>query len=94
MVESMAGQAHSMTIWGAEFDENGDISYIYVADNNDRNQFEYWNVGSIRYPIVYDEDGIFTSYKTGNIAYEQEIVIGRLETLELGEEYWKQYWGL
>ena len=94
MVESMAGQAHSMTIWGAEFDENGDISYIYVADNNDRNQFEYWNVGCIRYPIVYDEDGIFTSYKTGNIAYEQEIVIGRLETLELGEEYWKQYWGL
>ena len=26
---------HAMTIWGAEFDENGEVSYIYYVDNND-----------------------------------------------------------
>lgn len=93
MVEGVVTKSHSVSIWGAEFDENGDVAYIYVADNNDRNQFEYWNVGCIRYPVVYDEDGLFTYYQTGVFAYNQKIVISRLETLELGEEYWKQYFG-
>ena len=30
---------HAMTIWGVEFDENGDVSYIYFVDNNDRNDY-------------------------------------------------------
>lgn len=88
---------HIITLWGAEFDENGEISYIYVADNNDRNQFEIWGVGCMRYEIVYEqypEGGTYTSYKIGFIPDDKPIVINRIATLELGETYWKQYFGL
>lgn len=44
---------HIETIWGAEFDENGDIAYIYMSDNNDRDLFESDGIGCGRYQIVY-----------------------------------------
>lgn len=34
-------EGHVITMWGAEFDENGDVSHIYVADNNDRDTYEF-----------------------------------------------------
>lgn len=87
--------SHAMTIWGAEFDEEGNVSYIYLADNNDRNQFEVWGVGCMRYQIVYlplPEGGDMTHYKTG--FYEMpnsSTPINRLVTVELGQEYWEEY---
>ena len=33
--------SHAMTIWGVEFDETGNVSYIYFVDNNDR--YDYLN---------------------------------------------------
>lgn len=35
---------HVVTMWGAEFNDEGDVSYIYIADNNDRNQYGPYNV--------------------------------------------------
>ena len=35
-------EGHVITMWGAEFDENGDVSHIYVADNNDRDTYEFY----------------------------------------------------
>lgn len=86
--------SHILTVWGAEFDENGDVSYIYLADNNDRDQFETWGVGCIRNQIIYEtypEGGTYTCYTTGFIGSIKPIVINRLFTLDLGETYWKQY---
>lgn len=85
---------HILTVWGAEFDENGNVSYVYMADNNDRDQFEAWGVGCIRSQIVYErypEGATYTCYKSGYIENNKSIVINRLATLELGDTYWEQY---
>lgn len=88
---------HILTIWGAEFDENGDVSYVYMADNNDRDQFEAYGVGCIRAQIAYmkyPEGATYTCYLTGYIEDNRAIAINRLITMELGENYWKDYLGL
>lgn len=97
MAKGNVREGHILTIWGAEFDENGDVSYIYMADNNDRDQFEQWGVGCIRLQIAYmkyPEGATYTCYLSGFIPNNKPIVINRLITLELGETYWKQYFGL
>lgn len=89
--------SHVVSIWGAEFDENGDVSYIYMADNNDRNQFDVWGIGCMRYEISYEtlpEGATYTCYKNGFISDDRSITINRLIVLETGEEYWKQYLGM
>lgn len=85
---------HVVTMWGAEFDENGDVSHIYVADNNDRNQFEIWKVGCTRFEVAYlkyPEGATYTCYKAED---GSPITINRLVLLELGDKYWEQYLGL
>ncbi|WP_417130194.1 IdeS/Mac family cysteine endopeptidase [Phocaeicola sp.] len=88
--------SHAMVIWGAEFDENGDVSYIYIADNNDRNQFLTWEYGCMKEKVVYKtmpEGGTMTGYTTGQIEAPADdyIPINRLYTLELGTQYWENY---
>lgn len=86
--------SHAVNIWGAEFDENGDVSYIYLADNNDRNQFEVWGVGCYRYEIVYVSLGggaTATHYREGLNDFDTTYPLNTLITVELGQEYWEQY---
>lgn len=88
---------HVVTIWGAEFDENGEVSYIYLADNNDRDSYEFFEIGCFRYEVVYEqypEGSTYTCYKTGVEGGEKPTTITRLVFLDLGEEYWKQYLGI
>lgn len=71
--------------------------YIYVADNNDRDRFEDYGVGCSRLQIAYlkyPEGATYTCYMTGYIPEDYAVAINRLITLELGENYWKQYFGL
>lgn len=43
---------HAMTIWGAEFDANGNVAYLYFCDNNQSEMDP--NYGAIkRYKVVY-----------------------------------------
>lgn len=92
-----SASGHIETIWGAEFDENGDVSYIYMSDNNDRDLFESYGIGCGRYRIVYGtypEGGTYTGYLTGYIGSTKPVNISSLTVIELGEEYWKTYFGL
>lgn len=82
---------HIETIWGAEFDENGDVSAIYMADNNDPEYFKDKKIGCARYKIVYGDGGSSTYYQLGFIGGGSLIVINRLFLLSLGQEYWEQY---
>lgn len=44
---------HAMTIWGAEFDANGNVAYLYFCDNN-QSELDP-NYGAIkRYKVVYE----------------------------------------
>lgn len=92
-----AQSGHLETIWGAEFDENGDVAYIYVADNNDRDLYESDGIGVGRFPIVYSSGNTSTGFLTGYVGEDGQIVtskainIKRLTTIELGQEYWEAY---
>lgn len=82
---------HLETIWGAEFDENGDVSYVYVADNNDRSSFEKYGIGVGRYRITYSPDNIFTYFHTGSIGDTTGFSVKRLTTISLGQELWEEF---
>lgn len=87
---------HIVTIWGAEFDKNGDVSALYMADNNDRDTYNFFGIGCTCYQVVYEknpEGSTYTSYMTGSVVLNTPVTINRLFTLSLGEEYWKAYFG-
>lgn len=93
-----ARSGHMMTIWGAEFDEEGYVSYIYMADNNDRDYFESDGIGIGRYPIVYNLTTVSTGYLTGydgdedgQIDTGKSINIKGLTTISLGQEQWEAF---
>lgn len=83
---------HAMNIWGAEFDAAGEVSAIYMVDNNDgppwkgegmlyRKEVRYqpMNEQPILYPYISNSAGTFTHRLTG------------LYTLSLGDDaLWKQ----
>lgn len=90
-------ESHLISVWGAEFDENGDVSILYVADNNDRDHYSNFGIGCLQYGIVYTttpEGASSTGYREGYIPYDQIYPINRIVTMDLGEEYWKQYFGM
>lgn len=86
---------HIETIWGAEFDENGVVSAIYMADNNDPEYFIDKKIGCARYKIVYETytgtSATYTCYKLGYTENNKSITINRLFLLSLGQEYWEEY---
>lgn len=88
--------SHAVTIWGAEFDESGDVSAIYMADNNDRSGFEQYGIGCCRYDIYYETyTGLTSTYTVYGWTYDgvvKTFVINRLFLLSLGEDYWEQYY--
>ena len=48
---------HAMTIWGAEFDEQGNVAYVYFCDNNSADT-EPNSAAIKRFKIVYDKSSI------------------------------------
>jgi hypothetical protein BACCOPRO_01210 len=83
---------HDMTIWGAEFDDKGDVSAIYYVDNND--YFDFDVVGGtplyqrhilMRKKVTYDTEGMAyfgTSFKT---------VFQQLATVSLRRDIWEKW---
>lgn len=50
-------KSHSMVIWGAEFDAEGNVAFVYICDNN--NSADEPNHASLkRYKVVYDKSTI------------------------------------
>lgn len=97
-----ASSGHLMTVWGAEFDEKGLVSYLYMVDNNDRDIYESDGIGVERFPIVYGEYadgfGTYVGYLTGydgdedgQIDTGKPINIKRLTTISLGREQWEAF---
>ena len=92
--KGLVRDGHFETIWGAEFDENGDVSAIYMADNNDRDYDEEFGVGCIRFKIRYEkypEGATYTAYDTGYMEGSKPIAITRLILLPLAQDRWEEY---
>lgn len=89
--------SHDITMWGAEFDADGYVKYVYLCDNNDRDDFEFWGVGIVRHEVTYipfPEGGEGVYIKDGLIDNDINRSIIKLYTTDLGTEYWKKYLGI
>lgn len=86
-----------MTIWGAEFDENGDVSYIYICDNN-LSENEPLHACMKRYMVVYENSGVpeipgivtfFCTPVSEEGTTSKHVSISSLTTVDLGRDVWK-----
>lgn len=92
---------HAMTIWGAEFDEEGYVSHIYYCDNNLVDQ-DANGAAIIRLGITYDENPAIPSM--GDVACTIQLpkpfggsrrtsLITALVLVDLRQDIWKQAFG-
>ena len=96
LLPGFGASGHAMTIWGAKFDENGDVCAIFFVDNND---------GTLNQPLggliearVSEYEGDKT-YLRGKACMENSygktaIEIKDIDLVDLREDAWKQYLGL
>ena len=91
---------HAMVIWGVEFDENGQVAYIYYCDNNSSDQDANGAVVR-RYKVVYDTDPSLSEINPQLYTYvqpldnEEGIVmkkykVGALCAVDLRRDIWRQ----
>lgn len=88
------GSAHAMTIWGANFDQDGKVNRIFYVDNNDEPLNEQNNVGLLAAKIG-EYQGTDPQLK-GTICMENSqgktsIPITQLVLLDLGKQDWNIY---
>ena len=76
--------AHAITLWGAAFDEEGNIIAIYVVDNN----FEQNRI--FPYGIWYKEGKPYL-FNYGVNGFVQNRYVGRVTTLDKGEAQWEEW---
>lgn len=87
------GSAHAMTIWGAEFDKQGNVCAIYYTDNNDRSAAEQ---AENQYQVPAGMLVAKVGTLNGNAAMEGSthkisIPIRTLTLLDLGQDQWEAY---
>ena len=75
---------HAITLWGAAFDEEGNIIAIYVVNNNFKENRIY------PYGIYY-KDGRPYLFNYPNNARDEHKYVGQVTTLDLGEAQWKEW---
>lgn len=92
------GYLHAINIWGAKFDEKGEVTHIYITDNNDKeldSQGEYpyldrfqTQAGMLEKAVRYTADGVFMeSSNPGDFS----LHIIQLCTLGLQQDAWENY---
>ena len=75
---------HAITLWGAAFDEEGNIITIYVVNNNYKENRIY------PYGIWY-KDGRPYLFNYPNNARDEHKYVGQVTTLDIGEKQWKEW---
>lgn len=75
---------HAITLWGAGFDEEGNILIIYVVDNNFKENRIF------PYGIWYKEGKPYL-FNYGVNGFVQDRYVGQVTTLDKGEELWKEW---
>lgn len=79
---------HIMTIWGAEFDQNGYVSAVYFVNNNDYDEFEvvggtndFQRHRCYRVQVEYTDEGVWIS---------KGMMITALVPVDLARDTWKK----
>lgn len=82
---------HDMTIWGAEFDEEGYASYIYYVDNNPRGDPDPAGAVCIRMEVTYRPSSSMglqdQTYLGDN---ESKLIISSLGIVDLQRDLWQK----
>lgn len=84
------GGGHAINLWGAEFDEKGEVSTIYLVDNNDGNLGDWM----YKAKIVYEQDassGALFIYMKWVYNEDLKIKIMDLVLLDKGTSYWESF---
>lgn len=84
------GGGHAINLWGAEFDEKGEVSTIYLVDNNDGNLGDWM----YKAKIVYEQDassGALFTYMKWVYNEDLKIKIMDLVLLDKGISYWESF---
>lgn len=84
------GGGHAINLWGAEFDEKGEVSTIYLVDNNDGNLGDW----IYKAKIVYEQDassGALFTYMKWVYNEDLKIKIMDLVLLDKGTSYWESF---
>lgn len=84
------GGGHAINLWGAEFDEKGEVSMIYLVDNNDGNLGDWM----YKAKIVYEQDassGALFTYMKWVYNEDLKIKIMDLVLLDKGTSYWESF---
>ena len=84
------GGGHAINLWGAEFDEKGEVSTIYLVDNNDGNLGDW----IYKAKIVYEQDassGALFTYMKWVYNEDLKIKIMDLVLLDKGTSYWELF---
>ncbi|WP_036451795.1 IdeS/Mac family cysteine endopeptidase [Mycoplasma buteonis] len=90
---------HAVTLWGAEFDSDGIVQYIYYSDSDEVNRANVRREKIQRMKVLYSDDNRTASIvgdvqlKDGlanNLKYSWTIL--SLERLSLGQNIWKSWY--
>lgn len=84
------GGGHAINLWGTEFDEKGEVSTIYLVDNNDGNLGDW----IYKAKIVYEQDassGALFTYMKWVYNEDLKIKIMDLVLLDKGTSYWESF---
>lgn len=86
------GYGHAITLWGAAFDEEGNVIAIYVVDNNfkDNEIFPYGIYYKKDIYTDYDENWPYLFNFGSNVA-DKDKHVGEITTLDKGEAQWKEW---
>ncbi|MDC4182704.1 IdeS/Mac family cysteine endopeptidase [Mycoplasma bradburyae] len=82
---------HAMSIWGAEFDANGNVDYIYFCNNNYGDQEDDLNGGSLVRAKVVSIGNYGVGYYTDPFYANNPKSIKSFTVLPLYQDTWKQY---
>lgn len=90
---SLSGRTHLMSVWGAEFDEEGYVKAIYLADNNALQSSKPYEKQLTRRLIRYKQlEGYNATYTEmsafGLDSYSQ---VSSIVIVDLGTKYWDDY---
>ncbi len=82
-------KSHVVTLWGAEYDQNGKLSAVYIADSDDATPDKQ---GMMRYGVYRSGRGqaILSNRTNGS----GTTTVESLQILSQGEQQWKQYLGI
>lgn len=85
---------HVITLWGAEFDLNGNLCGIFVTDSDDNSPANLSDGRNMfRYTFYESSDGNAAFTEFANPDASSNLFFTDLDTLSLGTEYWQQYFG-